>query len=408
MFMNLGHQVFHLGHEESKVNCTEHISVTNTEIIKKCYGEDYDMTEPPPNAVADDSAFQHFHKEAERELRKRIQPDDIVLSLFGWADKPLIDRIQDLPCHIIEASIGYPDSAFQNRVFQSPCKFNFERGRSSATLHMRADFPDSEPAKKFRTWERLTENEPDTQSTVIPPMTDPRDIEYSENKKDYMILVGRINRCKGLDIAIKLAEYTDTKLIIAGMRDKHKHLKNLSDREYLEYVAAVKVPDNVEFIGTADLKTRSTLYRDARVAVFMSRFLEPGHNTHIEANMAGTPIIVPNHGITMDYVMQGVNGFLCHPDDFSDVVDAYESIDQIKPSDCRDYAMNFSLDRISLMYHNWFHKVIQNSHRDFWEVIPKDNRIDKDWLRFPEYPYPHEKVKQKIVEIRHKIASEAS
>lgn len=391
MFSKLGHIVFHYGHECSEVNCYEHITVTNDEVLKRAY-PNHDMRTPPKNARPDDIAFRYFHANAERELRKRVQPDDIVLSLFGWGDKPLCDRIRDLPCHIVEASIGYPDSFNDYRVFQSPSKMHFERGRASAVVKMRHKYPDSEPAKNYRTWETLTENVPDIKSTVIPPMYDPRDIEYSPNHKGYMLLIGRVDPCKGLDIAIKLAEYTGDQLIVAGPGDINS--------------ANVPIPKNVEYVGVLDLKGRSDAYRDARVVVLPSRFLEPGMNTHIEANGAGKPIIVPDHGITMDYVIQGFNGFKCQPDDFADFVEAYENIEIIKPENCRDYAMNFSLDRISLMYHEYFHKIIRNAYYDKWEVPPKDDRTDLDWRAFPEIPYPAEKVESKIKAIQDAITAE--
>lgn len=403
MFMKLGHQVYHYGHEKSEVNCTEHISVTNDGILKASYGDDYDKRKHPPKIYADDDAIKKFHENAEPTLRERIQPDDIVVSLFGWGDRPLCERIEDLPCHVVEASIGYPDSYHTTRVFQSPTKMHFERGRSDAVLKMRAKYPDSEPAKKYREWERLTGNEPDANSIVIPPMSDPRDFEYSENKSDYMLLIGRVDRCKGLDIAIKLAEYTGDKLIIAGPLKEDADGKPIP----LKDIASVPIPKNVEYIGIADADMRRELNRDARVCVLPSRFLEPGHNTHIEAALSGTPVLVPFSGITMDYVWQGINGFLCQPDDFADYVEAYERIDEIKHWDCLQYGLNFSLDRLSLFYHEWFHRIIRNAHRDFWEVPPKNTRADLNWLDpKPIYPYPTEKVETKIKQIQNKIEAE--
>ena len=34
-----GHTVYHYGHKDSKVNCTEHITVTDNEILKNTYGD---------------------------------------------------------------------------------------------------------------------------------------------------------------------------------------------------------------------------------------------------------------------------------------------------------------------------------------------------------------------------------
>ena len=393
MMKNLGHHVTFYGHERSDVVCDEFVPVTNDDVIKRTYGS-CDHTVPPDKVKPDDIAFRYFHANAERELRKRVQPDDIVLSFFGFGDKPLCDRIKDLPCHIVEASIGYPDSFADYRVYQSPSKMHFERGRSDAVVRMRELYPDSKPAKEFRTWERTNVNEPDTGATVIPNFYDPRDYPYNPNAGgDYLFFIGRVHPCKGLTTAIKLAEYTGEKLVVAGPGDINS--------------AGVPIPKNVEYVGVLDLEARGQYYHDAIACVLPSEFLEPGHSTHIEAGYAGRPIIVPNQGITMDFVRQGVNGFRCHPNDFPDYVEAYERInDEIAPADCRAYAMNFSMDRVSLVYHEWFHKIIANAHRAKWEV--PERRVDLEWLSFPEFPYPAEKVEQKITAIQGKIEAETA
>lgn len=400
MLSNLHHQVYHYGHEKSDVICTEHITVTDDEVLKKSYGDDYDKRKHPPKVYDTDEAFKVFHNNVETELRKRIQPDDVVLSLFGWGDKALVERISDLPCHVIEASIGYPDSFHDIRVFQSPSKMNFERGRSDATIRMKSKYPDSDPAKKFRNWETLTGSECDINSFIIPPVNDPDDFTYSENKKDFMLFIGRVERCKGLDFAIKLSEHTKTKLIIAGPLKEDKQGKPIP----FEKLVSVDIPNTIEYIGIADLDLRRELFRDAKVSILPSLFLEPGFNTHIQSALSGTPTITFNHGIAMDYFWNGICGFLCQPDDFSDIVEAYERIGEIKHEDCRQYGLNYSLECLGIYYHEWIHKVIRNNHRQHWEVPPKNDRTDLDYIQFkPIYPYPEEKIKQKIQDIRHKI-----
>ena len=391
MMKALGHEVYHLGHERASVDCTEHITVMYDDVLERVYGH-ADMQLPPKGAAADDLAFQYFHINVEREIRKRVQKGDIIVSFCGWGDQPLFDRLRDLPCFLVEGSIGYPDSFNDYKVYQSPSKMHLERGRAAAVVRMRAEYPESEPAKKYRTWEKLTESEPDAKSVCIPNFYDPSEFERTDKKSDYMLFIGRIEKCKGLNMALKLAEYTGDRLIVAGPGD-------LS-------AAEVPIPKSVEFVGVADLDKRKELYRDARVAVLMSRFLEPGHSTHIEAGFGECPIIVPNTGITMDFVRQGYNGFRCHPDDFSDVVNAYENIDLIEPANCFDYAMNFSMDRIALIYHEWFHKIIRNAECGEWDVLPPEYRTDLSWLAFPEFPYPAEAVARRREQIQSQIGRE--
>ena len=227
---------------------------------------------------------------------------------------------------------------------------------------------------------------------MIPNFYDPAEFEYTDEKSDYMLFIGRVQKCKGLDTALKLSEYTGDRLIIAGPGD-------LSSAE-------VSIPKQVEFVGLANLYERRILYRDARVAVLMSEFLEPGHSTHIEAGFGKCPIIVPNTGITMDFVRQGYNGYRCHPKDFSDVVNAYENIDLIDPDNCLDYAMNFSMERVALIYHEWFHKIIRRAECGDWDVLQPEYRTDLGWLAFPEFPYPAAAVARRREQIQSQIGKE--
>ena len=89
MMKALGHEVYHLGHERSEVDCTEHITVMYDDVLERVYGKS-DMQLPPKGSSADDLAFQYFHINVERELRRRVREGDIVVSFCGWGDKPLL------------------------------------------------------------------------------------------------------------------------------------------------------------------------------------------------------------------------------------------------------------------------------------------------------------------------------
>ena len=48
---------------------------------------------------------------------------------------------------------------------------------------------------------------------------------------------------------------------------------------------------------------------------------------------------------------------------------ALDRIDDIKPSVCRDMAMNYSMDRVALMYHAYFERLLhQIHHQSFWHL----------------------------------------
>jgi hypothetical protein len=57
---------------------------------------------------------------------------------------------------------------------------------------------------------------------------------------------------------------------------------------------------------------------------------------------------------------------------------AGRNIDKIKPQDCRDWAMNFSLEKVAKMYEEYFQAVL-NIHGGQGWYEPNDDRLDMDY-----------------------------
>ena len=115
----------------------------------------------------------------------------------------------------------------------------------------------------------------------------------------------------------------------------------------------------------------------------------------IEAGLSGTPFIAPNYGAPREYCVQGKNGYIFN--NFEQMVWAVNNIDSIDPRNCYELAMRFSVDRISLMYHEYFTNLRNSlsTKDDFF--YPNDNRTDLDLS--VDYLKP-EQVYKKIKEIQ--------
>ena len=190
--------------------------------------------------------------------------------------------------HIVEPGIGYPDAFSQYRVYESATKMHFERGKAHAVFQFQNIFPDAvEYHDNFRSWDVMADSYDDWLSTVIPNYFDPSDFEYKEKKKNYILFIGRVEKHKGIEIAIELARHTNMKLIVAGPGDL--------------YSLGIDIPDFVDFVGVADVDLRKTLMSDAKAVICPSLYLEPFLGVHIEAGFCGTPIITTNWGAPMQY-----------------------------------------------------------------------------------------------------------
>ena len=360
MFTDIGYHTIHYGHKDSQVSSVAHVPVTDDSVLEKAYGRaDYDF--PPKEHDINDHAFKTFRENAEVEIRKRAKKDDLVLAFYGQGHKVLCDAISDLPVHVIEPSIGYPDPFSKNRVYQSIGYMHFNRGQASHAERIQRRFPDN-PKLNITPWNVISENIPQWNDCVIPNFFNVDDFEYSEEKEDWFCYIGRIHECKGLKIIFDLAEATDTHVKIAGPGDVQK--------------LGVRVPKQIEFLGIADRQMRKDLFKRAKALICPSLYLEPFLGTHVECLFAGTPVITVNFGAPMEYCDPNVTGFRCmNMDHF---MYAVKNIHEIDPAACRQHSLKFTMKRAVISYHEYFHTVIRNKSAGWHSYDP--TRDNLDWL----------------------------
>ena len=304
-----GYEIFHYGHELSRVDC-ENIPVVHTnEIFPR--GPD-DMFDHNPNVV------KVFSRRTQEQLRQRYQAGDLILCFYGTDNK---DAVQDIPgAIIVEPSIGYRTECVfaPYRVFTSYAQMHYYYGQNGMLMT------------------------PSWNDAVIPNAFTPEEFEYSDKKSDYFLYLGRITSVKGIHLAIQMTQHTGQRLIIAGPG-------NLSDLEYQS------VPDHVTMYGYANPEQRKQLLRDARALIAPTYYIEPFGNIVVEALMSGTPVITTDWGGFADTNVQGVTGFRCRS--FKDFVEAVEHISEIRPQDCREHAMTHYSESV---VHDQFDRYFQH------------------------------------------------
>lgn len=361
MWTDLGYDVIYFGHKDSQVPCTEHVPVTDNTVIEQAYGHsDYNSV---PDHKIDDYAFKTFHANAEKEIRKRANKDDLVLAFYGQGHKVLCDNLSDLPVQIVEPSIGYPEPFSNNRVYQSVGYMNFVRGQGAHAHRLQRRFPDIFDRINHWSWNLQSENEPRWNDTVIPNFFNVDDFEYNADREDWLCYIGRIHPCKGLEIIFELAEATDTHIKVVGPGDIHQ--------------IGLRVPKQVEFLGVADHEMRSFLLKYAKALICPSLYLEPFLGIHIEAAFAGCPIITVDFGAPQEYCIDEVTGFRCmNMDDF---MYAVRNLQKIDPLACRHHALQFTMKRAAISYHEYFNRVLRNTTVGWHSYDPE--RQQKDGLR---------------------------
>jgi glycosyltransferase involved in cell wall biosynthesis len=347
MMTDRGHTVIHYGHEDSDVICTEHVAVTDNDVLRTAYG-DHDWRKGFFKHNTQDYAHQTFNARTIPAVAARKQKGDFLLLFWGFAHRPIKDAHPDLIA--LEPGIGCTNKPCCNfNVFESYAVMSTVYGKYDITPH----------------W----------YDAVIPNYFDREDFEYGDGtgdaSGDYLLFVGRIISSKGVGIAIDIAVALGMRLLIAGQGDI------LSIRNPL--------PPNVEVIGYVEPAQRSALMRGAKALLAPTHYNEPFGGVTIEALFCGTPTITTDWGGFAENNLHGVTGYRCRTMEQFIWATRQCVEGRISRKACRDWAVsNFSLERIAEMYEEYFDMVSKvYTGRGFYEVNP--GRTQLDWLsrRYP-------------------------
>ena len=135
---------------------------------------------------------------------------------------------------------------------------------------------------------------------VIPNYFDLEDFEFSADKDDYFLFVGRVDSAKGIHIAMQTVETVGggAGLIVAGAGSLEGK-QTRTDRPVSEYV---------EVVGVVGPDERERLMARAKATLAPSMFLEPFCGVQIESMLSGTPVISTDWGAFAECNIHGVTG----------------------------------------------------------------------------------------------------
>ena len=342
MMYKRGHYIIHYGVEGSNPMCNENVVVVSNEIYNRIYGN-YDYRNNQFKYDLNDACYLTFYKNAIAEIKKRRQPNDILLPFWGLGVKPICDALEDMI--IIEPGIGYGSGAWTKyRVFESYAVYHAFCGTKSLLYCNQSNY-----------------------DAIIGNYFDPADFEYNgdkesrlNNKDPYFLFVGRIYNGKGVNIAIQVCEALGVKLKIAGQ---------LSD-EYKNYPWS----DKVEYIGYVGVEERKELMKNAIASFVPSQYVEPFAGVQVENLLCGTPVITPDWGAFAEINIEGVTGYRCHT--FDDYLQAgLNCLDgKIDYANCRKKGEEFLFDNIAPKYERFFEDVLNIYVANGWYTLKEETQ----------------------------------
>lgn len=128
---------------------------------------------------------------------------------------------------------------------------------------------------------------------------------FSPTTGDYLLFVGRVAREKGIVEAVRLADRTRQRLVIAAKVFDATE----SDLFEAEVRPALR-PGHVDYLGEVGRAVRDSLYAGAQATLMLGDWPEPFGLVAIESLAAGTPVIAWRRGALPEIVEDGVDGFL--------------------------------------------------------------------------------------------------
>ena len=181
---------------------------------------------------------------------------------------------------------------------------------------------------------------------------DPAQFDFSDTPGEYLLFFGRLHPHKGAHDAIKIAQLSGKRLLIAGIIQHKEYFK--------EQVEPFIDGDQIQYVGTADPQQRRKLMSGALALLHPIYFEEPFGLSVAEAMMCGTPVIAYNRGSMPELIKVGETGFIVS--NAAEAAEAVKDIPSLDRGQCRQWSESrFSVDRMVDDYIEVYKSVLAKS-----------------------------------------------
>jgi len=374
MMHQRGHTVFHYGHVDSVVQCTEHIPVTDDAVLKACY-KDYDWKSKIFTHSITDSAHKTFNENAIREVRDRKQPFDFLLLFWSQGHMDVAKAHSDLI--VVEPGIGsFNDTAAPFSVFESYSVMHYIYGKYNkvprfydAVIPSYFD-PDEFVNPEVHVVHYLAKVKAQDANGQLSPMMK---TVLQLPKKKYIVLLARLISQKGIDVAFDACRETGFLLVVAGQGD----LSSVVAKSKLE-----KFASSIQHIGYVEPTERAVLLANSYCLMMPTLYAEPFGFVCIEAQMSGIPVITTDWGAFPETVVHGVTGYRCRTMDH--FIWAIKNVKQLDTLQIRQLAIEkYGFNKIYSMFEEYFSMLLSMyQNKGFYAV--NDSRTQLDWLCSPK------------------------
>jgi glycosyltransferase involved in cell wall biosynthesis len=176
---------------------------------------------------------------------------------------------------------------------------------------------------------------------------------FDADGSDDLLFFGRLHPDKGAADAIRAAQVTGNRLLMAGI---------VQDEGYYAREVAPHIDgDRVLFNGPLGGAARTHALGHAKALLHLIHFDEPFGLSVVEAMACGTPVIAYNRGSMPELIDHGVTGFLVET--FDEAVDAIGRIGEIDRLSCRRAVeARFSVEHMADRYLGLYEQILGTAH----------------------------------------------
>jgi glycosyltransferase involved in cell wall biosynthesis len=207
---------------------------------------------------------------------------------------------------------------------------------------------------------------------VVPLAVPPPPEDVRTEPGDHALVLARITRDKGQDIAIRACQAAGVPLIlagpVAGINDPEDLSRRLKDgdarlaahpdvRFFLDCVEPLLDGDRVRWVGAVGGEEKERLLQSAKVLLVPNRWAEPGATGVVEALWRGVPVVGTRLGVLPSLIAHGVTGYLADNDE--DLAAQLARVHLIDRDACRAAAAPWTPKEMARAYLELYDRLLQ-------------------------------------------------
>jgi glycosyltransferase involved in cell wall biosynthesis len=191
----------------------------------------------------------------------------------------------------------------------------------------------------------------DSQARIIYNATEIKDFKFNPKPKDHFVWIARMDKHKGIENAIAVAEKLDLKLLVAGRIDPVK-------QGYFNTVIKPHLNSRIKYVGELTEKQLSKFYGEARALLYPIEWEEPFGLVVTEAMATGTPVVAYDRGSMKELIKDKETGFVV-PSNINAFAAAIKKIDTIDRAKVRkSIEQRFSPEIMVENYEETYYQII--------------------------------------------------